>query len=109
MGLKHVIDITAYDHIVFLVALLIPYTFKDWKRVFLLVSLFTLGHTQQPLKGIIYAIVINITVGFILSRFLSFEYSVVGMLIGALFFMLYTLKHIFHFFKKLDYHYYASF
>ncbi len=84
------------------------YFFLAWGMLNTL-YLFTLGHTQQPLKGIIYAIVINITVGFILSRFLSFEYSVVGMLVGAMFFMFYTLKHIFYFFKKLDYHYYASF
>jgi len=84
------------------------YFFLAWGMLNTL-YLFTLGQTQQPLKGIIYAIVINITVGFLLSRFLSFEYSVVGMLAGSLFFMFYTLKHVFCFFKKLDYHYYASF
>ncbi|MFY7935947.1 MAG: HupE/UreJ family protein, partial [Flavobacterium sp.] len=41
MGLKHVLDITAYDHVVFLIALLITYTFKYWKRGCLLLSFFT--------------------------------------------------------------------
>lgn len=45
MGLTHVLDANAYDHILFLIALMIPYAFKDWKRVLLLVSIFTLGHT----------------------------------------------------------------
>lgn len=45
IGLQHVLDINAYDHILFLMALSIPYAFKDWKRVLLLVSLFTIGHT----------------------------------------------------------------
>ncbi len=45
MGLKHVLDINAYDHVLFLIALMVPYVFKDWKRVLLLVSLFTFGHT----------------------------------------------------------------
>ncbi|MDG1870694.1 MAG: HupE/UreJ family protein [Flavobacterium sp.] len=45
IGLKHVLDINAYDHVLFLMALAIPYSFKDWKRILLLVSLFTLGHT----------------------------------------------------------------
>lgn len=45
MGLKHVLDINAYDHVLFLIALMVPYTFNEWKRVFLLVSLFTIGHT----------------------------------------------------------------
>lgn len=84
------------------------YFFLAWGMLNTL-YLFTLGQTEQPLKGIIYAIVINLTIGFVLSRFLSFEYSVVGMLAGAMFFMFYTLKNIFRFFKKLDYHYYASF
>lgn len=44
-GVNHVLDIKAYDHVLFLIVLTIPYLFKDWKRVFLLVSMFTLGHT----------------------------------------------------------------
>ena len=44
-GMKHVLDINAYDHVLFLMVLTIPYLFKDWKRVLLLVSLFTVGHT----------------------------------------------------------------
>lgn len=44
-GINHVLDINAYDHVLFLIVLTIPYLFKDWKRVLLLVSVFTLGHT----------------------------------------------------------------
>ena len=44
-GINHVLNINAYDHVLFLIALTVPYMFKDWKRVFLLVSVFTLGHT----------------------------------------------------------------
>ncbi|MFD1062826.1 HupE/UreJ family protein [Winogradskyella litorisediminis] len=44
-GLNHVLDINGYDHVLFLMVLAVPYIFKDWKRVLLLVSLFTLGHT----------------------------------------------------------------
>lgn len=45
IGLKHVLDINGYDHVLFLIALCVPYAFKDWKRVLLLVTLFTVGHT----------------------------------------------------------------
>lgn len=45
IGINHVLDIEAYDHVLFLIALMVPYAFKDWKRIFLLVSLFTIGHT----------------------------------------------------------------
>ena len=44
-GMNHVLDINAYDHVLFLISLTIPYMFRDWRRVLLLVSLFTLGHT----------------------------------------------------------------
>jgi hypothetical protein len=44
-GINHVLDINAYDHVLFLIALTVPYLFNNWKRVLLLVSLFTLGHT----------------------------------------------------------------
>ncbi len=44
-GINHVLDINAYDHVLFLIVLTVPYTFKDWKRVLLLVSMFTVGHT----------------------------------------------------------------
>jgi len=44
-GINHVLDINAYDHVLFLIVLTVPYLFKDWKRVFLLVTLFTVGHT----------------------------------------------------------------
>src|SRR5690606_929093 len=44
-GMNHVLDINAYDHVLFLIVLTVPYAFKDWKRVLLLVSVFTLGHT----------------------------------------------------------------
>jgi len=44
-GVNHVLDINAYDHVLFLIVLTVPYLFKDWKRVFMLVTMFTLGHT----------------------------------------------------------------
>lgn len=44
-GINHVLDPNGYDHVLFLMVLTVPYLFKDWKRVLLLVSLFTLGHT----------------------------------------------------------------
>ncbi|WP_066223401.1 HupE/UreJ family protein [Formosa haliotis] len=44
-GVNHVLDINGYDHVLFLLVLTVSYVFKDWKRVLVLVSLFTLGHT----------------------------------------------------------------
>ncbi|GGE25591.1 HupE/UreJ family protein [Psychroflexus planctonicus] len=44
LGLTHVLDANAYDHILYLTALVAAYTFSSWKRVFYLVSIFTIGH-----------------------------------------------------------------
>ncbi|MBL4745426.1 MAG: HupE/UreJ family protein [Flavobacteriaceae bacterium] len=44
-GFYHVLDWRAYDHILFLIVLCVVYTFDSLKRVFLLISLFTIGHT----------------------------------------------------------------
>lgn len=71
--------------------------------------LFTLGQAKKPLKAIIYACLLNIFLGFILSRFFAYEYSVVGMLFGAALFVTLTLKANINYFKNLDYYYYAAY
>lgn len=45
MGLFHVLDIRAYDHILFLIVLACVYIFRQWKKVIWLVTLFTIGHS----------------------------------------------------------------
>ncbi|MDD2986025.1 HupE/UreJ family protein [Flavobacterium sp.] len=59
VGLKHVLDWNGYDHVLFLIALTIPYAFKDWKRVLILVSLFTLGHTVALILSVYEVIIIK--------------------------------------------------
>ena len=44
LGLDHVLDLGAYDHILFLAALAVPFTFHQWKRVLVLATVFTLAH-----------------------------------------------------------------
>ncbi len=45
LGYEHIANFTGADHIMFLVALCAVYPPKDWKRVLLLVTAFTLGHS----------------------------------------------------------------
>lgn len=59
IGLQHVLDIDGYDHVLFLIALTVPYAFKDWKRVLILVSLFTLGHTLALLLSVFEVVMIK--------------------------------------------------
>ena len=59
IGLRHVLDLAAYDHILFLIALTVPYAFKDWKRLLLLISIFTIGHTLALLLSVFGVIIIK--------------------------------------------------
>jgi hypothetical protein len=44
LGFDHVLDWGAYDHVLFLTALVASYTFHQSKKVIWLVTLFTIGH-----------------------------------------------------------------
>lgn len=45
LGFKHISDIRAYDHILFIVALCAIYKISEWKKVAILVTAFTIGHS----------------------------------------------------------------
>ncbi len=45
LGLDHILDIQGYDHMLFLLALCIPFVLKDWKKVLVLATAFTIGHS----------------------------------------------------------------
>jgi hypothetical protein len=45
LGWHHIISIDALDHILFVTALAAIYVFKDWKKVLVLVTAFTIGHS----------------------------------------------------------------
>ena len=45
IGREHIADWKGYDHILFVVALCLRYMLKDWKKVLLLVTAFTIGHS----------------------------------------------------------------
>jgi len=44
IGWKHILSWDATDHIYFITALAIIYSFQDWKKVLVLVTAFTIGH-----------------------------------------------------------------
>ena len=60
-GINHVLDLKAYDHVLFLIVLTVPYLFKDWKRVFLLITMFTLGHTLSLILAVYNIISVKAT------------------------------------------------
>jgi ABC-type antimicrobial peptide transport system permease subunit len=44
-GFFHITDWKGYDHILFVMALCLPYFIKDWKQVLILITAFTIGHS----------------------------------------------------------------
>lgn len=59
LGLQHVLDPHGYDHVLFLIALTVPYTFKDWKNLLVLVTVFTLGHTLALVLSVFNVLTLN--------------------------------------------------
>jgi hypothetical protein len=45
LGFGHISDLAAYDHILFLLAITAVYSFREWKKVLILVTAFTIGHS----------------------------------------------------------------
>ncbi len=45
LGREHILNIKAYDHLLFLVVLCAVYVLSDWKKVLILVTAFTIGHS----------------------------------------------------------------
>lgn len=62
IGLHHVLDIQAYDHVLFMMALVLPFSFKDWKRLLFSVTLFTAGHTTALLLSVYEILVIKASI-----------------------------------------------
>jgi len=82
IGLQHVIDVTAYDHVLFLAALAIPFTFKTAKKIVLLATVFTITHCialALSVYGIVvmdtYFIEIAILVSIILTAIFNLLYT----------------------------------
>lgn len=44
-GIYHITDLRGYDHILFVAALCLPYLLKDWRRILVLITAFTIGHS----------------------------------------------------------------
>jgi hypothetical protein len=45
LGWQHILDIQGFDHILFVLALCAVFIPRDWKKILILVTAFTLGHS----------------------------------------------------------------
>ena len=73
IGYKHIADLRGIDHILFVMALCIRYQFSDWRKILILVTAFTIGHSitlalslfnlvQYSLKWIEFLIPVTIVI-----------------------------------------------
>ena len=62
LGLYHILNFDGYDHILFVIIFSVPFIFKDWKRLLILISIFTLGHTLSLILGVYDIVNLNVNV-----------------------------------------------
>jgi hypothetical protein len=71
LGFEHISDLNGYDHILFIVALCAIYKLKEWRKVAILVTAFTIGHSITlalaaldiiPIKAALIEFLIPITI-----------------------------------------------
>lgn len=56
IGFKHIVNIGALDHILFMAAIALRYQFVDFKKLLIIVTAFTLGHAATLALAIFYVI-----------------------------------------------------
>ena len=61
LGFEHIADIRGYDHILFVAALTVAYSLNEWRRLLILVTAFTLGHSVTLALATIGALRVNAT------------------------------------------------
>ena len=62
LGLYHILNFDGYDHILFVIIVSVHFIFKDWKRLLILISVFTLGHTLSLILGVYGIVNLNVNV-----------------------------------------------
>lgn len=58
LGWQHILNWQAYDHILFITALCAVYTLPDWKKVLILVTAFTVGHSVTLALSVLNIIIL---------------------------------------------------
>ncbi len=59
LGFEHITDLNGYDHMLFLLALCAAYVYTDWKKILVLVTAFTIGHSLTLALAVLNIIPVN--------------------------------------------------
>ena len=63
LGVHHIINFEAYDHILFITTLVAVYQLKHWRKIIILVTAFTIGHSTTLALATLH--IVNIPSGLI--------------------------------------------
>ncbi len=59
LGINHILNFDAYDHILFIATLVAIYQLKQWRQIIILVTAFTIGHATTLVLSTLRIININ--------------------------------------------------
>jgi HupE / UreJ protein len=59
LGFQHITDLEGYDHMLFIIALSAAYTIYEWKKVLVLITFFTIGHSISLALAVLDVFKIN--------------------------------------------------
>lgn len=62
LGLSHVLDYSAYDHMLFICIMLLGLSLNDWKKAIGLVSAFTIGHSLTLAIVVLYKPILDASI-----------------------------------------------
>lgn len=72
------------------------------------VILFAISQPNLVIQAILPSLGVNLIVGFLLSRWISYEYAVIGLLVGSVVMMILTTRNVKKVLNRLDYYLYAA-
>lgn len=59
LGIQHILDLNGFDHLLFVIALCALYSWREWKKVLILVTAFTIGHSVTLVLAALNIIRVN--------------------------------------------------
>ncbi len=80
LGIEHILDPNGLDHVLFIIVLAVPFLIKDWKKVVILATAFTIGHSLTLALSSLDVIKVNasmIEMLIAISIFLTAAYNII--------------------------------
>ncbi len=59
LGFQHITDLNGYDHILFIIALCAGFTIHEWRKVLILITFFTIGHSIALALAVLNILSVN--------------------------------------------------